>query len=319
MRRLTYIVIFALFYLASCKTKTDVTNPDVELVVATQVNGVSQSGVRVLLFDNLADYTAAAITNSASKAVDSGNSVNGKITFHNLSTSKTYRMLATWTDTISQTAYNNLNSNYVLANNLNASSITYATVNLRSTDSYVGFWAASNANLPINIAIGNSNNRQDTEKVVLRTHSLSGSAPSISQILQYKRVNLGPGNYTFYAYDSLKTYYDIGSFSVDTGTTTMVQIMPDTSLELISFYFTGSAGENSIDLYPITVYLDHGDSLGAIKGTTASFTCGSAATANVITVARVKGAHTYAASSQSGLYRWQGQFNSAGCMVIKLD
>jgi len=322
MRRLTYIVVVALFLLISCKTKTDVTNPDIELVVSTQVLGATKSGVRLLLFNNLADYTLATITNSSAKAIDSGYSVNGTYTFHNLNTTSTYRILATWTDTTTLDAYTNIGDNYLLANTLNTNSITYVTVDLKTTDGYAGFWGASNIPLPMHIAISSTNSTLDTVKVVLRSYSLTGKQPSVLEILQYKRVNLGPGSYTYYAYDSLDTYFNIGSFTIDTGSTSWVQLLPDTALGLLSFYFEDAGNENSVDLYPITVNIDHGDSLGAISGPTASatVTCGSPRTANIITAARAKGAHTYNASSANGLYRWQGSFTiTSSCTLIPLE
>lgn len=319
MRKLTYIVFFVLVCMFSCKTKTDIVNPDVELVITTTVNGKTQSGVRILLFSRLLAYDSAIVSNSAKHAVDSGiTASNGTITFDKLSSTTKYWILATWTDTTAQISYNNLNGNYVLANNLNAGSITYATINLGSSNSYVGFYAKSSVNLPVHVVI-TDNSTGDTTKTILRSHLLT-ALPTALDTLHYKRLNLDPGQYTYYAYDSAKSFYNIDTFSVVKGQTTFVQIIPaSANVGQLSFYFNDSENEYATDLYPITVILDQGDTVGSIKGATSSYICGNVPGANVISIWRPLGNHTYKAYSKNGLYKWQNGFTSTGCEVIPLD
>jgi len=201
MRRLKYITIFILLLVLSCKTKTDIVNPDTELIVTTTVKGATTNGVKVYLFDSQSAYQSGSSNSAAAYkfAVDSGTSVNGTVTFHNLSTSINYWLYVIYADPGgSKYHYNNLNSYNYVYNTLASGSQTYATVDLEVTQTFVGFWSSDSTHLPINILIGG-------DTLTLTSYSATTPDPILGSAF-YKKANQQPGTYPYYAYNADRSF-----------------------------------------------------------------------------------------------------------------
>ena len=291
----------------ACKAQTDIVYPNTELIVKTTVVGVPSSGVRVILFNNSSYYKTAIFNNASTNAVDSAVSVNAELTFKNLNPSINYWLMATWTDPVSKRTYNNINGYNYVYNKLSNGSETYITIDLQQSGSYIAFWTSDSTKLPITIVVG-----EDT----FLLNTFSPQTPGIFDNTHYLKVNLNPSTVSFRAFNSQKQYYDIDTVSVINGQIKLKEILKPSS-EVISFYYTGT---NS-NIYPITVVLDIGDTVGIINGPRSMpYNCGQSDTSNVISTIRSYGNHTYIATSKGGC-SWQGLItanDSSACNIIQL-
>jgi len=308
MRKLKYIAIFILLWILSCKTKTDIVNPDTELIVTTTVKGVSTSGVKVYLFDNQTYYQADSSNGLASKlAVDSGVSANGTITFHNLDASKHYWLHVTYTDPVSKYSYNNLNSYNYVYNTLTSGSQTYVTVDLEKTQTFIAFWVADSTRLPIHVVINN-----DT----FLLNSYITTLPDQFDSTHYVKANLQPQTYQYYAYNKEKGFFEQGSVTL-VNKHIKLQKLTNEAVGKISFYYSGT----NTYVYPITVISGIGnqDTVGVINNYKASYSCGGADQTNVISAFKtMDSTYTYTVSTRSGC-EWQGQVTlSDTCTVVDL-
>lgn len=301
--------IIAVILCTSCRKDTDIKYPYAELhLTVKKENGDLANQVKVSIFDDYSKYHNATSKYTSSGAVDTGSTINGRVSFRNLLPGKKYWILAHSRDftTIPGTPidYDNSLGEYSLSNTLRQGSISHATVIL-SPSSLLTFWtnSANGSRLPIKISLS-------SDSIGILTNTLS-SQPSTFQTGAVT-FTVRKGRVTYYAKSENGCVWT-NELNIEGGKSYFIELETCTSGQ-ISFW---TQSENA-SVLPITVMLGTSDTIGVITQASVNvpINCHEG-----LTVTRQQGTYNYFARSSSGACLWSGQINlsSNSCNIIRLD